>query len=132
MKKITNILLIALVLQVSLSSCKKNLVDKYEETKPTNVTAKSVKEIKAPANFNWNTSNTVSFTFKGISGDARKSTLTITDDNNNILFRKLQPASENYTGNLELPAHVNKINVKYDGITTDLLVNSNTFDISLK
>ncbi len=133
MKNLKSLLLLAIVSQMFLASCKKDLIDKYEASKTNNtMVAKSVKEIKAPSTFNWNTSNSVSFTFKGIAGDARKSTLTVLSEDKSVLFQKLQKASENYTGVIELPAHVGKITVLYNGISTELPISSNKFEIELK
>ncbi len=124
--------LFSLILVIAFSSCKKQLIEKYEDTKSTAV-VKATKDIKAPSNFNWNTANTVSFKFTRKIGDARKSTLKIYNTaDNSILFKKLQSASESYSDVIELPAYVNKITVVYDGTTTNYTLNSNNFDISLK
>lgn len=132
MKNIKNIILLTLLTQAFLTSCKKPEMFKNETTVNNSIVAKSVKEIKAPNNFNWNTSNTVNFTFKGLVGDARKSTLTILSENNSVLFKKLQSASESFSGSVEIPAHVSKITVLYNDNATEFTISSNKFAIELK
>ncbi|OYU96358.1 MAG: hypothetical protein CFE21_08145 [Bacteroidetes bacterium B1(2017)] len=134
MKNLKTIAILALVALFALPSCKKDLVNKYESAKTTPVasSAKSVKEIKAPASFSWNTTKTVGFDFKGIAGDARKSTLTLIAEDNTVLFRKLQNADENYTGTIELPTAASKVFVLYNGIKTEMPVSASNLNISLK
>jgi hypothetical protein len=132
MKPIFLHFLFSLILVIVFSSCKKQLIEKYEDTKSSAV-VKSTKDIKAPSNFNWNIANTVSFRFTGKIGDARKSTLKIYNSiDNTVLFKKLQSASESYKDVIELPAYVNKITVVYDGTSNNYTLNTNNFDISLK
>ncbi|MFZ4798879.1 MAG: hypothetical protein ACOYMA_15370 [Bacteroidia bacterium] len=132
MKNLKNIILLVVLTQALLTSCKKPEMFKNETTTTNSIVAKSVKEIKAPNSFNWNTSNTVNFTFKGLVGDVRKSTLTILAEDNSVLFKKLQSASENFSGSVEIPAHVGKITVRYNNNATEFTISSNKFAIELK
>ena len=131
MKNLSKIALLFVISQVCLTSCKKLTVEKDEALFETKA-AKSVKEIKASANFNWNTANTIKFNFVGIPGDARKSTLTILAEDNSVLLKKLQNASESYSGTVEIPAHTSKISFVYLGNKTELKATSSTVNIEVK
>lgn len=130
MKNLSKVIMLVALTPALLPSCKKPELFKNEVA--TTVVARSVKDVKAPSTFNWSTSNTVNFTFKGLAGDARKSTLTILSDDNTVLFKKLHNASENYTGLVEIPAHVSKLLVQYNGNVTEFPITSNKFVIDIK
>lgn len=114
MKKQIIILIAVIGTIASLSSCKRE----FDEYKPTNATAKTTSDLKAPAGFNWNTTNHVQFTLQGINGDQRKSTLKITTPTNDVIFQRLQNANDTYSGKIEVPAHVKTIIVTYNGVST--------------
>lgn len=129
MKKFKNLLGILILFSLTMVSCKRE----FDEIKPaTQITAKTVKEIKAPNTFNWNTSNRVSFSFKSVAGDVRKGTIKIMTENRQVLFQRLQKVSDSYTGMLELPANTKTVLVSFNGATSSLDVSKGNFEISVK
>lgn len=130
MKNSKTILLILCVLQFSIMSCKKQLVEKYEESQANKV--KKFTDIKAAKNFKWATMNVVSINFPSNQNDARISTLKITDAEGNVYFQKLQKANEAFTGSIEVPAHLETLKMSYGGIHKDVNLTSGKIEIELK
>lgn len=118
-----------LAVVTSLVSCKRE----FDEIKPqTTNKAKSTSELKVATGFNWNTTNKIAFNIKGIQGDARKSTLKITDTNQNVIFQKLHEASDTYNCTIEVPAHTKTIIVSYNGVSTPYDITSGKVDSNIQ
>jgi hypothetical protein len=100
-----------------LPSCKKDLVEKFDQNKTTEkVIAKNTSEVKAPENFKWNTNRTIKFTANPIVGDARVSVLRVEATDGTVLFTKLQKVKESVELTLEVPARYEKVNVVFGGM----------------
>ncbi len=113
----------ALLFLSSLTSCMKE-VSPAPAVAANAVTAKTTSELKASKDFKWNTSNSISVSFKGIHNDVRVSVLKVVTPDGGILFKKLQKANEDYSIQLTLPAQYDKVSVQFDGV-------NRTFDIKL-
>ncbi len=131
MKSLTKTILLLFILQAGLSSCKKQLVDKYEQSVTTE-TAKNTAEIKASASFKWNTTNALTFNFAGSPGDARIAVLKVTAEDGSIVYQKLQKAAENNAATIELPAHYAKLIVHFGGTSKTFDTKSGKVDMDLK
>lgn len=130
MKSFKIIFLLLCVLQFGLSSCKKQLVEKYEENQSAK--AKKFADLKAPKTFKWATMNQVGISFTSIPNDARISTLKITDVDGNVYFKKLQKANEAFTGSIEVPAHLETLKMTFGGMQKEINVTSGKMNIDLK
>jgi|688.fasta_scaffold53068_3 hypothetical protein len=117
MKNLRNLLILILISVIVLPSCKKDLVEKFEQNKTTEkVIAKNTSEVKAPENFKWSTSRTIKLTANGIVGDARVSVLRVEATDGTVLFTKLQKVKESVDLTLEVPARYEKVNVVFGGM----------------
>jgi hypothetical protein len=79
------------------------------------VTAKTTSEVKASKDFKWNTTNSLSVSFKGVRNDVRVAVLKVVTPDGGILFKKLQKANEDYSIQLTLPAQYDKVSLQFDG-----------------
>ena len=113
----------ALLFFSSLTSCVKE-VSPAPAVAANTVTAKTTSEVKASKDFKWNTSNSLSVSFKGVRNDVRIAVLKVVTPDGGILFKKLQKANEDYSIQLTLPAQYDKVSVQFDGV-------NRTFDIKL-
>ena len=117
MKNLRNLSILILTSVILLPSCKKGLVEKFEQNKTTEkVIAKNTSEVKAPENFKWNTNRTIKFTANPIEGDARVSVLRVEATDGTVLFTKLQKVKESVDLTLEVPARYEKVNVVFGSI----------------
>lgn len=80
------------------------------------VTAKTTSDIKASKDFKWNTTNSLSVSFKGVRNDVRVAVLKVVTPDGGILFKKLQKANEDYSIQLTLPAQYDKVSLQFDGV----------------
>ncbi len=131
MKPLIKLIILSFIVSSSLVSCRKDIEPIKPNTNPT-TTAKTIAELKAPSNFNWNTSNKVIFSMVGIKGDVRKSTLKIMTPNNDVLFQKLQNVSDNYTGEIEVPSFTKTVIVSFIGVSTSYDITSGKIETSVK
>ena len=113
----------ALLFFSSLTSCVKE-VSPTPAVAANAVTAKTTSEVKASKDFKWNTSNSLSVSFKGVRNDVRVGVLKVVTPDGGILFKKLQKANEDYSIQLTLPAQYEKVSVQFDGV-------NRTFDTKL-
>jgi len=79
------------------------------------VTAKTTSEVKASKDFKWNTTNSLSVSFKGVRNDVRVAVLKVVTPDGGILFKKLQKANEDYAIQLTLPSQYDKVSLQFDG-----------------
>lgn len=131
--KMKKLIIIALIGIASLSSCKKQLLDKYEQEKIDTPTAKKFAEIKADANFDWKTAKKIVFNYQSMQTISEiNATLSIMSVDGKVVF---------YTGNqlmnkdmqltLIIPAHINEIVVKYGAITKSFSTNSSQVNFNV-
>ena len=113
----------ALLFFSSLTSCVKE-ISPAPAVAANTVTAKTTSEVKASKDFKWNTSNSISVSFKGVRNDVRVAVLKVVTPDGGILFKKLQKANEDYSIQLTLPAQYAKVSVQFDG-------ENRTFDTKL-
>lgn len=111
----------ALLFFSSLTSCVKEV---SPAPAANAITAKTTSEVKASKDFKWNTSNSLSVSFKGVRNDVRVAVLKVITPDGGILFKKLQKANEDYSIQLMLPAQYEKVSVQFDGV-------NRTFDTKL-
>jgi hypothetical protein len=117
MKNIRNLFILIFTSVILLPSCKKDLVEKFEQNKNTSkVEAKNTSEVKAPENFKWNTNRTIKITANPIVGDARVAVLKVEATDGTVLFTKLQKVKESVDLTLEVPARYEKVNVVFGGM----------------
>jgi hypothetical protein len=117
MKNIRNLFILIFTSVILLPSCKKDLVEKFEQNKTTEkVIAKNTSEVKAPENFKWNTNRTIKITANPIVGDARVAVLKVEATDGTVLFTKLQKVKESVDLTLEVPARYEKVNVVFGGM----------------
>jgi hypothetical protein len=113
MKKINQYsLILFLLFSIGLTSCKKNLEDKFDENQNQTI-AKTTSEIKAPATFKWKTTGSISFEYKAIPNDIRVSVLKVISPDGHIIYQKLQKANQGFAINLEIPSHFDKVDVSF-------------------
>ena len=130
MKNLLKTILLLFIMQVGLSSCKKQLVDKYEQSQKTTVATKT-EEIKAASNFKWNTTSTLTVNFNPLTGDSRIAVLKVTAEDGSVITQKLQKASESHTFNLDIPSHYSKVNVIFGTNTKQFDTKTGKIDMSL-
>ena len=113
----------ALTFLSTLTSCLKEAT-LAPATSANSATAKTTSEIKASKDFKWNTTNSLNVSFKAIPKDVRVSILKVIAPDGSILFKKFQKANEDYSIQLNLPAHYDKVSLQFDG-------ENRTFDTKL-
>jgi len=129
MKNLTLILLVA----IGLSSCKKSLLEKVTPTSnPTSQKVANFNELTASDNFDWKTSKTINFTFKGFNTIVpAKGNLIVSSDDDKIVFDSGNHLmSENFTSSIQVPNHIKGLTIKFGSITKTFTTQSNsiTFD----
>lgn len=132
MKSLVKLLIVTFIISTSLTSCRKDVEQLKPDPTVGSTNAKTIAELKAPAVFNWNTSNLVSFSLKGINGDVRKSTLKITTPTNAVIFQKLQNLSDSYSGIIEVPSFTKSVIVSFNGVSTTYDITSCKIEASVK
>lgn len=132
MKSLSKLILLAFIVSSSLTSCRKDIEQIKPDPTVGSTNAKTIAELKAPSIFNWNTSNLVTVSLKGITGDVRKSTLKITTPNNAVIFQKLQNLSDNFTGVIEVPSYTKSVIVSFNGVSTTHDITSCKIEASIK
>lgn len=132
MKSLIKLLILAFLFSSSLTSCRKDIESIKPNPNVGSTNAKTIAELKAPAVFNWNTSNLITVSLKGITGDVRKSTLKITTPENAVIFQKLQNLSDNFTGVIEVPSFTKNVIVSFNGVSTTYDITSCKIDASVK
>lgn len=124
-----NFLLFSLL--ILLNACSEEFIISQEE-KESATANQGFKSLKVPEGFTWETTNTISFQFKGNDYDERKAVLKITTPNNELIYQKLQFAKENYSVDLQIPATSQSLLVSYgaDPDTLELVNNTLIFDLN--
>jgi hypothetical protein len=113
MKKINHYSLILILLFfIGLTSCKKNLEDKFNENQNQTV-AKTTSEIKAATTFKWKTTGSITLVYKAKPNDIRVSVLKVISPDGHIIYQKLQKANQDLSINLEIPSHFEKVDVSF-------------------
>jgi hypothetical protein len=115
MKKL---LIVSMFAIVGLTSCKKQF-NEHQEL-PKNVSsAKKFSEIKTSENFDWKTTNEVTFRYIGVPTiEPVKTTLTIiSEDGKVVLYSGNQLMSSNFETKLAIPTNMKNIVVKYGAVT---------------
>ena len=130
MKNFKLLLLLLLVWQLTLTSCKKSELDKNE--KGASEAPLKFTEIKTNANFSWSTTKKIALEFKPIAHDTRVSVLKVVDANGHVYLKKLQKASEKFSGSIEVPIHLKTLKYVYAGIQKEFSANAGVLNIDVK
>ena len=130
MKNLKLLLLLLLVWQFTVTSCKKSELDKNE--KDVSETPLKFTEIKTNTSFTWSTTRKINLELKPIANDSRSSVLKVIDTNGNVYFRKLQKASEKFSGSIEVPIHLKTLKYVYGGIQKEFNTNIASVNVELK
>ncbi|MFY8019651.1 MAG: hypothetical protein ACOVP1_00585 [Bacteroidia bacterium] len=130
MKTLKPIFLILFVLQLGLVSCKKHLVEKYEEIQSAK--AKKFAELSPSKSFKWSSMNSIAISFPSLPNDVRVSTLKVTDVDGNVYFQKLHKASDPLNHSIEVPAHIESLKMTFGGIKKEINITSGKMEIELK
>ena len=115
MKKL---LIVSMFALVGLTSCKKQFNENQDL--PKNVSsAKKFSEIKTSENFDWKTTNEVTFRYIGVPTiEPVKTTLTIiSEDGKVVLYSGNQLMSSNFETKLAIPTNMKNIVVKYGAVS---------------
>jgi hypothetical protein len=126
MKKI----IFAIFLSIGLLSiaCKKHTVN----TENSGANQSKFEDIKAPQNFKWSTLNTINFKYIPVANDARVSTLKIVDAAGNIYFQRLQKANQPFETNIEVPGHIQQLEMRFAGIKKPIALANGKATITLR
>jgi hypothetical protein len=126
----TNKIILATIISISLTgiACKKHTINKENG----NTAAAKFSDIKAPQTFKWSTLNTVTVNYAPIANDARISTLRILDAEGHIYFQKLQKANQAFEAAIEVPGHIQQLEMRYAGVKKPIAVTNGKATISLK
>ena len=120
MKQVLISTLFAISLIISFSSCSKQVDQQAPATVSNNnttvTTPQTFVSIKAPSGFNWSTINKVTFTYTGTPGAAYSAILKVVNADGNTVFQKLQLASDNYSGTIELDVNSANVTVQFGDI----------------
>jgi len=128
-----NVKIIAALTIIGLASCKKGLVEKYENSQETAVFSevKSMSDLKVPAGFNWATTKTiqVNIQLKDSKDEAVKgASIYLMNDGyvngGKVVLSGALDANGEFNASIEVPAFQNEIviNSSYKGIPEDILV----------
>lgn len=128
-----NVKIIAALTIIGLASCKKGLVEKYENSQETSVFSevKSMSDLKVPAGFNWATTKTiqVNIQLKDSKDEAVKgASIYLMNDGyvngGKVVLSGALDANGEFNASIEVPAFQNEIviNSSYKGIPEDILV----------
>jgi hypothetical protein len=126
MKKI----IFAMFLSIGLLSmaCKKHTVNNEN----SGANQSKFENIKAPQNFKWSTLNTINFNYIPTANDARVSTLKIVDATGNIYFQRLQKANQAFESTIEVPGHIQQLEMRYAGLKKAIAITNGKATISLR
>ncbi len=126
MKKI----IFAIFLSIGLLSiaCKKHTIN--NENNGANQS--KFEDIKAPQNFKWSTLNTINIKYIPTANDARVSTLRIVDAAGNIYLQRLQKANQPFEATIEVPGHVQQLEMRYAGLKKPMAIANGKAAISLR
>jgi hypothetical protein len=115
MKKL---LIVSFFAIVGLTSCKKQFNENQDL--PKNVApAKKFSEIKTSENFDWKTTNEITFKYVGIPTiEPVRTTLTISsEDGKKIFYAGNQEMAKSFEMKLAVPTNMNNLVVKYGAVT---------------
>jgi hypothetical protein len=121
-----NLLILASIAVLGLSSCKKDWMEKVTpETKTQEVSKFS--ELKVQENFDWKTSKEFSLSVTGLQTIAKvNGTLVVTSDDGKITFYQGNHAmDQSFVTKFNVPVHIKGIVVNYGSITKNFSTNSN-------
>ncbi len=126
----TNKFLIATFISISLTgiACKKHTIQKEN----TNTGTSKFTDIKAPQTFKWSTLNNISVKYTPTANDARISTLRIVDAEGHIYLQRLQKANQAFEASIEIPGHVQQLEMRYAGIKKTVAIANGKVNLSLK
>jgi hypothetical protein len=112
MKKIVFMSLLGIV---TLSSCKKQLFEKYETDVKNSSQVKNFADLKVSENFDWKTNKAINFQYTGFKTvQPVKTTLTISSvDGKTVFYAGLQLMEENMQTKLVVPNTYTQILVTY-------------------
>ena len=130
MNNLKLLLLVLMIWQLTLTSCKKTEIVKKENgvsDAPSKFT-----EIKTNAGFSWSTTKKIDIEYKPINNDTRVSVLKIEDSNGHVYLKKLQKRSEKFSGSIEVPIHLKSIKYTIAGIQREFNANTGVLNIELK
>jgi hypothetical protein len=130
MKNLKLLLLVLLIWQLTLTSCKKTEIIK-KETGVSDAPSKFT-EIKTNASFSWSTTKKIKIEYKPTSNDSRVSVLKVEDSNGHVYLKKLQKTSEKFSGSIEVPIHLKTIKYSIAGIQKELNASAGVLNIEVK
>jgi hypothetical protein len=128
MKNIKTIFACIVMLQIGLSSCKKQENEKIGGS----ADVKKFAEIKANKNFTWSTTRLIQLNFKSNPTDSRVAVLKVVDAKGIVYFKKLQYANQKFMGSIEVPNHVNTLKYIYGGIQKEFSTQAGVVNVELK
>ena len=130
MNNLKLLLLVLLTWQLTLTSCKKTEIIKKENgvsDAPSKFT-----EIKTNTQFTWSTTQKIVIEFKAIANDTRVSVLKVVDANGHVYFKKLQKASEKFSGSIEVPIHLKTLKYVYAGNQKEFSTRAGIVNVDVK
>jgi hypothetical protein len=130
MKNLKLLLLVLLIWQLTLTSCKKTEIIK-KETGVSDAPSKFT-EIKTNADFAWSTTKKIKIEYKPTNNDTRVSVLKVEDSNGHVYLKKLQKTSEKFSGSIEVPIHLKTIKYSIAGIQRELNASAGVLNIEVK
>ena len=130
MKNLKLLFLLLLVWQLTLTSCKKSELDTNE--KGTAEAPLKFTEIKTNTQFTWSTTQKIVIEFKAIANDTRVSVLKVVDANGHVYFKKLQKASEKFSGSIEVPIHLKTLKYVYAGNQKEFSTRAGIVNVDVK
>ena len=114
-----------------LTSCVKQK-DLVQPTETPATTPTSFATIKSSDNFTWSTTKRVDFRFEGVSTEDYRQVLKVLLPDGSVLFQKLQIASEDFQGALEIPAHMTSLLVSFGNVTKTVELKNNTVTMTIR
>ncbi|MDZ4668511.1 MAG: hypothetical protein SGJ00_11610 [bacterium] len=115
-----NLMIIAAIAVLGLSSCKKDLMDRVTPTSKTQTQdASKFAEIRVQENFDWKTSKEFTMNVAGLETIAPiNSTIKVTSDDGKIVFYQgLHGMNESFQTKFMVPAHIKGIIVSFGSIS---------------
>ena len=113
-----NLIILSVFALLGLTSCKKQM-NENQDLPNTGSSAKKFNEIKTSENFDWKTTNELTFNYAGIPTiEPVKTTLTISSEDGKIVFYAgTQEMSSNFQTKLVVPTNMSNIVVKYGAVS---------------
>jgi hypothetical protein len=113
-----NLLILASIAVLGLSSCKKDWMEKVTPATNTQEVSK-FSELKVQENFDWKTSKEYNLSVRGLEtiSPVQGTMIVSSDDGKIIFYQGLHKMNENFNSKFMVPVHIKGLTISFGSIT---------------